>query len=78
MTVECLPGDVPKSIELDISSLDGPGKVIRVEAIEPWKGVRILNDPALVVVKLSAHVVKEEEKVEKVAEEVVEEKPTGE
>ena len=69
LTVECLPGDMPKSIELDISSLDGPGKVIRVEAIEPRKGIRILNAPGLVVVKLSTHVVKEEEKV---AEEVVE------
>lgn len=78
LTVECLPGDVPKSVELDISSLDRSGKAIRVEAIELPKGVRILNDPALVIVKLSAHVVKEEEKVEKVAEEVAEEKPAEE
>ena len=78
LTVECLPEKIPTSIELDISSLTEPGQAVRVKDIAPSGDIAILNDPELVVVKISFRPVEkvEEVVVEKpveVVEEVVEE-----
>jgi len=67
LTVECLPAKIPASLEVDISSFTEPGQAIRIKDIVVDKDITILNDPELVVVKISWR------PVEKVEEEVVEE-----
>jgi large subunit ribosomal protein L25 len=71
LTVECLPTKIPNSLEVDISSLTELGQAIRVKDVALSEDVTVLNDPELVVVKISKrHVVKVEEEV---VEELVEE-----
>lgn len=53
LTVECLPAKIPAEIELDISSLTEPQQAIRVKDIEMGRGIAILNESELVVVKIS-------------------------
>jgi large subunit ribosomal protein L25 len=68
LTVECLPAKIPASVEVDISSFTEAGQAIRVKDVALDKDIAVLNDPELVVVKISFR------PVEKV-EEVVVEKP---
>jgi len=73
LTVECLPAKIPGNLEVDISSFTEPGQAIRVKDIVIDKDVTILNDPELVVVKISFRPVeKVEEEVVEVAEEAAE------
>ena len=74
LTVECLPAKIPASLEVDISSLTEPEQTIRVKDVALDKDITVLNDPELVVVKISSRPVEkiEEEVVEEVAEEAVE------
>jgi len=72
LSVECLPTKIPASVELDISSLTEADQVLRVKDIEMEKGVTVLNDPEVVVVKISARRVEEVVVEEKVVEEAVE------
>ncbi|HUW44183.1 MAG TPA: 50S ribosomal protein L25 [Dehalococcoidia bacterium] len=74
LTVECLPAKIPTSLEVDISSLTEPEQAIRVKDIPLDKGITVLNDPELVVAKISLRPVEkvEEKVVEEVAEEAVE------
>jgi len=67
LSIECLPANIPASVELDISSLTESEQVLRVKDIEMEKGVTVLNGPEVVVAKISAR------RVEEVVEEVVEE-----
>ncbi|MFB0556421.1 MAG: 50S ribosomal protein L25 [Dehalococcoidia bacterium] len=71
LTVECLPAKIPASVELDISSLTEAEQMVRVKDIELEKGVTILNDRELVVVKVSSRpveVVAEREVTEEAVE----------
>ncbi len=70
--VECLPGKIPDTIEVDVSSLSEPGHAIRVKDISLDEGITILNEPELVIVKISRR------HVEKMEEEVVEVVPEAE
>ncbi len=70
LTVECLPAKIPASLEVDISSLTEPEQTIRVKDVALDKDITVLNDPELVVVKISFRPVEKVE--EKVVEEVVE------
>jgi len=70
LTVECLPAKIPTSLEVDISSLTEPEQAIRVKDIPLDKGITVLNDPELVVAKISLRPVEKVE--EKVVEELVE------
>lgn len=74
LTVECLPAKIPSSLEVDISSLTEPEQTIRVKDVILDKDITVLNDPELVVAKISSRPVEkiEEEVVEEVAEEAVE------
>ena len=65
LAVECLPANMPNSVELDITSLTEPGQTVRVKDIELGEGVNVLNDPEVLVVKISLRT------VEKVEEPVV-------
>lgn len=66
-TVECLPAKIPDKIEVDISSLTELDQAIRVKDIILDKDITVLNNPDLVVAKISLR------PVEKVEEKVVEE-----
>jgi large subunit ribosomal protein L25 len=70
LTVECLPAKIPASLEVDISSLTEPDQAIRVKDVILDKDITVLNNPDLVVVKISLRPVEKVE--EKVVEEVVE------
>jgi large subunit ribosomal protein L25 len=74
LTVECLPAKIPTSLEVDISSLTEPDQAIRVKDVTLEEDIAVLNNPDLVVVKISLRPVEkvEEKVVEKVEEEVVE------
>jgi large subunit ribosomal protein L25 len=77
LTIECFPAKIPASVEVDISSFTEAGQAIRVKDIALDKDITVLNDPELVVVKISFRPVEklEEVVVEKpaeVAEEAVE------
>lgn len=79
VTVECLPAQIPSSLELDISSLIEADQALRVKDIKLDEGVAILNDPEHVVAKISIrHVEKREEPVVAVAEGEVEVEAEGE
>ena len=63
LTVECLPNEIPANVKVDLSSLTERDQAIRVENVILGKEVAILNDPELVVVKISS---RPKEKVEEV------------
>lgn len=79
--VECLPAKIPPSVELDLNSLTESEQAVRVKDIELDREVTVLNDPELVMVKISVRriekveepVIAEEEEIE-----VPEEAPVGE
>ena len=74
LTIECLPAKIPANMEVDISSFTEPGQAIRIKDIILGEDIVILNDPELVVAKISWRPVeKVEEEVVEVAEEAVEE-----
>ncbi|KUK14475.1 MAG: 50S ribosomal protein L25/general stress protein Ctc [Synergistetes bacterium] len=62
--VECLPGNIPDKIEVDISEL-GIGDSIHVEDLVLPEGIKVLEDPETTVVVISEPV---EEEVEEAAE----------
>ena len=71
LSVECLPANIPNSVELDLSSLTEPGQAVRVKDIKLDKEFTLLNDPEQVVVRI---ILRPAERIEKVvvAEEAVE------
>jgi large subunit ribosomal protein L25 len=75
LTIECLPAKIPTSLEVDISSLTELDQAIRVKDVTLDKDITVLNNPELVVVKISSRPVEkvEEKVVEAEAEEVAEE-----
>ena len=67
LTIECLPDEIPDSVELDISSLTEAEQAIHVKDISLDEGITVLNNPEQLVVKISARAVEkfiEEEKIE--------------
>ena len=73
LAIECLPDEIPPSVELDLSSLTEREQAIQVKDIVLDEGITILNDLEQIVVKISARPVEkveEEEVVVAVAGEV--------
>ncbi|HEX5758287.1 MAG TPA: 50S ribosomal protein L25 [Thermoanaerobaculia bacterium] len=64
--VECLPGDIPSHIDLDVSPLH-IGQHVEARQLDVPSGVTLLEDPARVIVSVS-HARIEEKPVEEVAE----------
>jgi large subunit ribosomal protein L25 len=64
--VECLPGDIPHSIEIDLSVLDNIDQSIRVGDLKVPDGVGLLTDPERSVVTVTRRRIAEV--VEEVAE----------
>ncbi len=59
LDIECLPGDLPESITVDVSALQ-IGDSIHVRDLKLPKGVTVLNDEDLTVVSVAAPTVVEE------------------
>ena len=59
LEVECLPGDLPEAITVDVSNL-AIGDSIHVGALTLPKGVTVLNDPELTVAHVAPPTVEEE------------------
>lgn len=59
LEIECLPGDLPEAITVDVSALN-IGDSIHVGALTLPKGVTVLNDATLTVVSVAAPTVVEE------------------
>ena len=60
LEVECLPGDLPERIDVDISSLNKPGEGIRLRDVHVSDQVRLLGDPDTMVVVATFAKVEEE------------------
>jgi len=71
LTIECLPDHIPASVQVDLSSLTEAEQAIRVNSLDLDKEITVLNDPELVVAKISSRPRVEVVK-EAVAEEAVE------
>ncbi len=78
LTIECLPGKIPPSVNLDISSLTEAGQAIHVKEIVLGEGIAILDDPEQIVVRISALMVEKVEEVVKAPPEVAEVAPPPE
>lgn len=66
--IECLPGDIPAAIEVDISALDAFGEPITVADLSLPKGVKVLTDPEEMVITVVPAGLPEEEAKEVVPE----------
>ncbi len=69
LTVECLPGKIPTTIEMDISSLAERDQALYVKDIELGKDINVLHDPELMILKIKAQPIR---KIEEVVEEKAE------
>jgi len=65
LSVECLPGEIPNRVDIDLASLTEVGQAIHVKDIMLDKEGTILNNPEQLVVKISVR------HIEKLVEEVV-------
>jgi len=76
LTVECLPDEIPNSIELDLSLLTEAEQAIHVRDITLVEGIVVLNDLEHLVVKISTQrterLMEEEAEEAEEAEEVIE------
>ena len=73
LSIECLPANIPDSIEVDVSSLAEPDQAIRVRDIVPGEGITILNDPEVMLARITVQrEVEEIPEVVEVAEEEAE------
>jgi large subunit ribosomal protein L25 len=53
LTVECLPSDIPGSIEVDITQLVKVGQPIRVSDLILAAGISIVNEPEQAIIKVA-------------------------
>jgi large subunit ribosomal protein L25 len=75
LSIECLPDEIPPSVELDLSPLAEAEQAIHVKDVVLDEGVTIFDDPEHIVVKISVPRIEKVEEVvveEAVAEEVAE------
>ena len=73
--IECLPGDIMQSIEVDISGLEDFGDAVYVGALSFPEGITVLTPADELIVRLQGIQAEEEEEEE---EELVEEVEAGE
>jgi len=72
--VECLPADLPASIEVDVSSLVNFNDSLTVSLLQVPPEVTILSDPDTMMARIEApRIVEEEEEIVEEEEEVLEE-----
>jgi large subunit ribosomal protein L25 len=58
--VECLPGDIPEAIEVDVSGLEEIDDAVRVHDLNLPESVTVMNSGEEMIVKVQAHRVAEE------------------
>jgi len=75
--IECLPADLPESIEIDVSELT-VGATIHISDIPAIDGVEILTDPTLSIFALAAPITEAEAEPEEAEEEEVAAEGDGE
>ncbi len=68
LSVECLPGEIPNRVDIDLTSLTEVGQAIHVKDIMLDKEGPILNNPEQLVVKISVRHIEEVEEVEEEVE----------
>ena len=68
LTVQCLPGNIPGKIEVDVTPLVTADQMIRVKDLQAIPDVTIVNEPGVVVARIAVEVI-EVEKPKVVAEE---------
>lgn len=71
LTVECLPANIPSTIEVDVTPLVTADLMIRVKDVQVAKEVTILNEPGVVVARIAIEQIEKEVEKPK-AEEAVE------
>lgn len=54
VTVECLPTEIPETIEVDLSTLEELGQAILVKDITLGEGIAAITDPEQMIVKASS------------------------
>ncbi len=67
LRVECLPGDIPEAIEVDVSGLEQVDDSIRVHDVRLAEGVTLLTVGDEMIVKVQGHRAQEEEVVAEAA-----------
>lgn len=70
--VEGMPGDLPESIIVDVSSLETIGQALTVGDLNVGDKIEIFRDPSETVVVITSGAAEEEEEVEEVVEELEE------
>ena len=79
LRIECLPMDIPETIQVDVSTLDNFERSIRVKDLSVSSAITILSDPEELVTKVNPpRVVEVEEAVAVPKEEEEEKKETEE
>ncbi len=79
LSIECLPGDIPPQIEVDLSPLEEAEQVIHVRDITLSPDITVMIDPDQLVAKVAeARVLEEEVVAEKVVAEEKAEEEAGE
>lgn len=53
LSIQCLPANIPDSIEVDVTSLAEPDQAIRVRDIVIGEGVTILYDPEVMLARIA-------------------------
>ena len=61
LTIECLPAQIPASVEINIGSLTERDQAIRVGDIALGKDITVVNDAEVVVVRISTRRMEKEE-----------------
>jgi large subunit ribosomal protein L25 len=74
LSIQCLPANIPDSIEVDVTSLTEPDQVIRIRDISPGEGITVLNDPEVMLARITVQreIVEEVPEAVEFAEEVAE------
>jgi len=57
LDIECLPDQIPNSVEIDLSPLTEADQTIQVKSIVLGAGITILNDPEQAIVRVSKRVI---------------------
>ena len=61
LTVQCLPGNIPSRIEVDVTPLLTADQLIRVKDLPAITDVTIINEPGVVVARIAVEVIEVEQ-----------------
>ena len=61
LTVQCLPGNIPSKIEVDVTPLVTADQLIRVKDLPAITDVTIINEPGVVVARIAVEVIEVEQ-----------------